>query len=248
MSEASEKKLATIRGLLAKAEDPAATKPEAEAFMAKATELMAKYGVDRALLAASDPTSDAIGDKRITVPGPYAMAKALLLYSIAEALGVKGARIQRRKGKATGDQVLVLVGMESDLERVELIYTSLLVQALRFQTWDYSRDPLAWAQPKKWKRDYMDGFRTTVVPRIEQAEARARQEAQEAPQGSGPSVALVLVTKAELVSRAYEEKFPNARASSSSRPVGAGYGVGMDAGNRADIGGTRIATGRKAIS
>ena len=50
-------KLARIRKLLAQAEDPAATAAEAEAFNAKAAELMARHGVDAALLAASDPGS-----------------------------------------------------------------------------------------------------------------------------------------------------------------------------------------------
>ena len=44
-------KLARIRKLLAQAEDPAATTAEAEAFNAKAAELMARHGVDATLLA-----------------------------------------------------------------------------------------------------------------------------------------------------------------------------------------------------
>ena len=37
-----------IAGLLRKAEDPAATSAEAEAFFAKAQELMTKYAIDEA--------------------------------------------------------------------------------------------------------------------------------------------------------------------------------------------------------
>jgi hypothetical protein len=48
--------LARVRKLLAKAEDPC-TRAEAEAFTAKATELIAKYGVDRAMLAAQRPSN-----------------------------------------------------------------------------------------------------------------------------------------------------------------------------------------------
>ena len=57
--------LARVRKLLAMAEDPACTAAEAEAFTTKATELIAKYGVDRALLAAADPSSDIVGDRVI---------------------------------------------------------------------------------------------------------------------------------------------------------------------------------------
>ena len=47
--------LAKVRKLLALAEDPAATTHEAETYTAKATQLIADYGIDRALLAAGRP-------------------------------------------------------------------------------------------------------------------------------------------------------------------------------------------------
>jgi hypothetical protein len=53
----SEAMLSKVRKLLAQAEDPACTPAEAAAFMAKATELIARYGVDRALLAVRAPAS-----------------------------------------------------------------------------------------------------------------------------------------------------------------------------------------------
>ena len=56
-----------VRKLLAKAEDPACTPAEAEAFTAKAAELIAKYGVDSALLAAADPAADPVGDLVVEV-------------------------------------------------------------------------------------------------------------------------------------------------------------------------------------
>ena len=49
--------LERVRKLLAKAEDPACTPAEAAALNDKAAELIAKYGVDRALLAAPHPRS-----------------------------------------------------------------------------------------------------------------------------------------------------------------------------------------------
>ncbi len=47
--------LERVRKLLAKAESAGVTDPEAEALPAKAAELMARYGIDRALLAAARP-------------------------------------------------------------------------------------------------------------------------------------------------------------------------------------------------
>ncbi len=115
--------LARVRKLLAKAEDPACTSAEAEAFTAKATELIAKYGVDRALLAAQDPAIDPVGDRIVPLDAPYALDKAGLLAAVAVPLG---CRVVRR----TRDGVKVhLFGHDADLERVELLFTSLLVQA-----------------------------------------------------------------------------------------------------------------------
>ncbi|MGZ5400302.1 MAG: DUF2786 domain-containing protein, partial [Nocardioides sp.] len=55
--------LVRVRKLLTKAEDPAATTQEAQAYTAKASELMAAHGIDRALLAAREPSLDVVGDR-----------------------------------------------------------------------------------------------------------------------------------------------------------------------------------------
>ena len=57
-----DSRLARVRKLLAKAEDTAVTPQEAEAYTAKAAELMASYGIDRAMLAAADPATDVPAD------------------------------------------------------------------------------------------------------------------------------------------------------------------------------------------
>lgn len=79
--------LARVRKLLTKAEDPAATAQEPEAYTAKASELMAAYGIDRALLAAADPTFDVVGDQVITLDPPYAAENAQLVVEVARSLG-----------------------------------------------------------------------------------------------------------------------------------------------------------------
>jgi hypothetical protein len=64
--------LERVRKLLAKAEAGGTTPAEAEALTAKAAELMAKYGIDRALLAAARPETDQPADRVIDIanPGP----------------------------------------------------------------------------------------------------------------------------------------------------------------------------------
>jgi len=61
LTEAPERLLDRVRKLLAQAEDDSVTPAEAQAFTGKAAELMAKYGIDRALLAADRPETDQPG-------------------------------------------------------------------------------------------------------------------------------------------------------------------------------------------
>ena len=120
--------LATVRKLLALAEDPAATEHEAETYTAKATQLMADYGIDRALLAHADPSSDPVGDRVVALDAPYAADKADLLATIATRLRCAVVQRRRRQG-GTRELSLHLFGHASDLERVEILFTSLLLQS-----------------------------------------------------------------------------------------------------------------------
>ena len=80
-SQAADPLLARVRKLLAKAEDAGVTAAEAQALTAKAAELMAKYGIDRALLAADQPETDQPADRIVTVENPWGRVKAHLLIS-----------------------------------------------------------------------------------------------------------------------------------------------------------------------
>lgn len=123
---AATRMLTRIRALLAKAE--ATDYPdEAEALSAKAQELMARHSVDEALLAAAAPAADAPGACRIGVEPPYEQAKAVLLDAVATANHCR-AVWNEPLGFST------VVGFEADLESVELLYTSLLVQATHAMT------------------------------------------------------------------------------------------------------------------
>src|SRR5262249_31013685 len=100
---------------------------EAEALSAKAQELMARHSIDEALLAVDAPAGDAPGACRIGVEPPYEQAKAVLLDAVATANHCR-AVWNEPLGCST------VVGFEPDLEVVELLYTSLLVQATHAMT------------------------------------------------------------------------------------------------------------------
>ncbi|KUL42632.1 DUF2786 domain-containing protein [Streptomyces regalis] len=113
--------LTRIRALLAKAEATGFPQ-EAEALSAKAQELMARHSIDDALLDAQAPSHDVPGACRIGVEPPYEQAKAVLLDAVATVNHCR-AVWNEPFGFST------VVGFEADLEVVELLYTSLLVQA-----------------------------------------------------------------------------------------------------------------------
>ncbi|MGI5410227.1 DUF2786 domain-containing protein [Streptomyces chartreusis] len=114
--------LTRIRALLAKAEATGFPE-EAEALSAKAQELMARHSIDEALLASRAPDArNAPGACRIGVEPPYEQAKAVLLDAVATA----------NHCRAVWNEPFAfstVVGFEADLEVVELLHTSLLVQA-----------------------------------------------------------------------------------------------------------------------
>ncbi|MFF4259515.1 DUF2786 domain-containing protein [Streptomyces sp. NPDC001663] len=118
--------LTRIRALLAKAEATGFPE-EAEALTAKAQELSARHSIDEALLAAQAPSPDTPGACRIGVEAPYEQAKAVLLDAVATANHCR-AVWNEPLGFST------VVGFEADLEAVELLYTSLLVQATHAMT------------------------------------------------------------------------------------------------------------------
>jgi len=222
-----------VRKLLAKAEDPGCTPAEAEALTDKAAQLIAKYGVDRALLAAAAPETDPLGDRIVDIGPPYALDKAGLLATVAGALRCRSVR--RKQSTSQGYAFAMhLFGYASDLERFELLFTSLLVQAsLALSAVEIPE----WDSIAAFRRSWLVGFAFAVGERLRQAERRA----QAAPDvGGGPSVALVLADRSDRVDRRVDEAYPRLRVSAPRRLVGGGMDGGYAAGQRADLGVSRI--------
>ena len=219
----TDRLLERVRKLLAKAESPACTPAEAEAFTAKAAELIAKYGVDQAVLAGADPALDPVGDRVVTVEPPYSRDKAGLLGAVAIALRCKVVHLERR-----GTARVHLFGHRADLERVELLFTSLLVQAAHGLA--AARVP-AFDHPAAFRRSWLVGFTEAVRARLTAAEQAAAAAA--------PGAALVLVDRTERVERRRDETYPKLTRLGPRRLAGTGRGQGYAAGRTADLGGAR---------
>jgi len=239
--------LAKVRKILAKAEDPAATPEEAETYTAKAAELIATYGIDRALLALADPTSDVVGDRIVVLDPPYALDKADLLSGVAIRLRCRP--VQRVRYAENVKQIsLHLFGYESDLLRSEILYTSLLLQA----TSTLARTPVpSWESAAAFRRSWLAGFTSAITARLRDAEARAEQRAdqrtqqtrrQAEPAGGSAnlartSVSLVLADRSAVVANAVESEYPRLSRAKGRQLSGSGGMAGWNAGQRADLGG-----------
>jgi hypothetical protein len=108
--------LSRVRKLLAKAEAAGTTPGEAQALTAKAAELMARYGIDRALLAAQQPETDQPTDRKIDIGNPWARVQGHLLCGLASAMRCQCVILPHR---GPGVRIHVF-GFASDIERTEV--------------------------------------------------------------------------------------------------------------------------------
>jgi hypothetical protein len=231
-SEPPSALLDRVRKLLAKAEADGVTPPEAEALTAKAAELMARYGIDRARLAASRPDTDRPDSRIIDIDNPWAQVRAHLLAGLAGAMRCQCVLLHT---SGPGARIHVF-GYASDLERADILYTSLLLQMARGLT--VAVVPAGVRSARAWRRSWLLGFVTAVITRVRSAEDRAATNAEQDAQ-SGPSTALVLADRSLVVRRQVEQAYPVTRKSRITYS-GRGYSDGYAQGQRADIGSARL--------
>src|ERR1700749_4055259 len=155
-----------VRKLLAKAEDEGSSPAEAEALTAKAAELMARYGIDRALLGALHPETDQPADRVFTLDNPWGDVKRHLLAGLATALRCQCVQTRSEQGTR-----LHVFGYSSDLERADILFTSLLVQMARALA--LQPVPGYGGEARAWRRSWMLGYSSAVVARVRAAEEGA---------------------------------------------------------------------------
>ncbi|MBP2404807.1 DUF2786 domain-containing protein [Streptomyces syringium] len=214
--------LARIRALLAKAESTEFAE-EAEALSAKAQELMARHSIDEALVAAhSTEPVDGPTACRIGVEGPYESAKALLLDAVAAANHCRAVW-------SSDYDFSTVVGFEADLELVELMYTSLLVQA----TAAMRRAGDAHHARSRRTRDFRQSFLIAYAARIrDRLSDAARDVAAEAGQ-EDREVLPVLAAREVAVGETAERLFPTTTAHRLKGRDAEGWARGEEAADAA---------------
>ncbi len=165
---ADPRQLERVRALLAKAESTSFAE-EAEAYTAKAQELMARHSIDYALLSVGAGARDEPVGRRIGIDNPYEASKVLLLDAVA------GANRCRAIWSSSFGFVTVL-GFAADIDAVELLFTSLLVQATAAMMQAGSRRD---AHGRSTTRSFRQSFLTAYAQRIGERLATATKQATE---------------------------------------------------------------------
>ncbi|WP_280666743.1 MULTISPECIES: DUF2786 domain-containing protein [unclassified Kitasatospora] len=230
--------LGRIRGLLAKAESTEFPE-EAEALTAKAQQLMAQHSIDEALLSAGHANGDAPGALRIGVENPYEGPKAMLLDAVAAA-----NRCRVVWAKEFG--FCTVIGFDSDLDAIELLYTSLLVQATSAMNKAGSRQHLDGASRTKAFRhsflvSYAARIRERLVAATEQATADAAAGRHEREDGTAeqlvPDERLLpaLAAREQAVDSATGRMFPKLTSQRVRVSDGEGWAAGRAAADKAAL-------------
>ena len=191
--------LERIRALLAKAESTEFDE-EADAFTSKAQELMTRHAIDDALLAAHEAgrsSGEQPSGRRIGIDDPYAQAKAILLTVIGEASHCR-AVWSKRFGFST------VFGYAGDLMSVELLYTSLLLQARNAMV--RAGDGGKRARSSSFRRSFLFGFADRIGRRLEEAAGAAVADAVDE---RGSALLPVLAQRSGRVDEFRNEAFPH---------------------------------------
>ncbi|WP_410876794.1 DUF2786 domain-containing protein [Nocardia sp. A7] len=212
-----EKTLGRVRGLLAKAESTSFAE-EAETLSAKAQELMTKYAIDRALLDTRGSDPDLPAARRIWLETPYTDAKALLIDMVTRA--------NRSRAIFVADWGFVtVVGDDTDLDAVEILSTSLLVQATRTMIDNATTEEAR-------SRHYRKAFLTAYATRIGELLTRAA-EATIADSPDPTHLLPALASHRQRVDKAFDTYFPTARSRGITIRSAEGWTAGTEAADRA---------------
>jgi hypothetical protein len=278
LSDPHADQLRVIRKLLARAESTD-FEAERDACLAKVGELIARYSLEDALQWAEDdsPTRTEPTERVLAVPGPYAARKVILFGSVAAhcgctlidlgagagAAGAAAASAAAAGGSVTAggpagsaaSRWVAMIGLPGDLERAEVLATSLLVQLTRAMLVG-SPAGRAGSATAAWRRSFIMGFIETVSERLARSAASADAEAAtgagDEPVGAGAaaaaSTALVLAGRDDAVAAEVRRRYPRLRtvridAGSSPR----GRAAGRTAGDRAQLDGGELSRRRRAL-
>lgn len=249
----NSKKLELIRQLLAKAEST--TPEEAEALTEAAAALMARHGIDEAMIAASDPgvRREQIVSRDYFASGQYARAVGIIAQYVVNAFPAQKMVItaparEYIDGRTVRGERITVVGFESEVDHTIFLLASLNVQAMTalnawWKTVSY-RGRLSASEKFLERRQFLFAFGAEVGKKIEEAVAVARRDVEAE---TGSSTALVLADRSAEVASEYRRMFPRVKNTGRRLRTGSmnAEGAGREAGRAADIGSKGVGQRRR---
>lgn len=224
------RQLDRVRALLAKAESTGFAE-EAETYTAKAQELMARYSIDYALLSVGAGAREEPVGRRVGVDNPYEAPKVLLLDAVARA-----NRCRSVWSKAFG--FVTVLGFAADVDAVELLFTSLLVQATTAMVAAGSRrDAYGRSSTRSFRQSFLTAYAQRIGERLTTATRQATEQASRdvASRPGGDRLLPVLASREAEVGEMADELFPEL----VGRPVAVtnreGWASGKAAADRAHL-------------
>jgi hypothetical protein len=230
-----------VQALMSKADDPAVTEEEAQAFRDKAEELLIQYGIDRAILASHkrEGAPEEIISKRFDFSkDTYPLDRIYLLFRIAIAMNCNGYTGRTRSGSRALRTQFTLFGYESDVERVEFLFAALTLHM--FSEGAKAEVPYYMAKVTFLKSFY-DAYSNEVHRRLKALSTRLTEKAE-------PGAAVAVIERGDAV-KAFMNgtlKKPNQKGAPRSTHY-AGEEAGRAAGKRADLNQTRVGGSRVQI-
>ena len=222
-----------VRALLDRANHPGTPQAEAEAALAMAYRLMAKYDLDERLLTQQQNdapvASDQIVRRRYETVGPYRVRRHSLFMRMAWVLSCACYRASNEE-EDTGSVACYALGTERDLDALETLFQAAEMMALRLLPWGDRGFRTAW-----W-HGFSDG--------IEAKLARERRNVER----STPGAALVLRDRRDRAEEEMARIEPNlVWRITRYRDSGEAYADGRRAGSKFSSGTDHVGGGRAAL-
>lgn len=219
---APEKVLGRVRALLAKAESTPYPE-EAEALSAKAQELMSRYSIEQALADAVSPgrPTAVASARRIWLDAPYLGPKTLLVAEVGSANHCRTVSSEKLG-------FVTVLGTDLDLDVVEVLSTSLLVQAARAMLATGSRHThLGTSRTRSFRHAFLLSYATRIGERL-------RDAAEHTAAAAGTDLVPVFADRSLAVDTLFDSLFSAATVRRSfSAGNAAGWGAGRSAADRA---------------
>ncbi len=216
-----EKVLGRVRALLAKAESTPYSE-EAEALSAKAQELMSRYSIEQALADAVLPDRPATvaAARRIWLDAPYLGPKTLLVAEVGSANHCRTVSSEKLG-------FVTVLGTDLDLDVVEVLSTSLLVQAARAMLASGSQyNRLGTSRTRSFRHSFLLSYATRIGERLRDAAAQTASAA-------GTDLVPVFADRVVAVATLFDSLFATTARRSFSAGNAAGWGAGRTAADRA---------------